>query len=84
MQLEDYKDQTTETDICNQAGHYLPSSEITNMSGKITCYLDCGMSNRCLCIELQLTSEVSPYSYFALLYLEKNRDALATHNVDIE
>ncbi|KAH6620386.1 glutathione S-transferase kappa 1 [Boeremia exigua] len=38
------------------------------MSGKITCYLDC----------------VSPYSYFALLYLEKNRQALASHNVDID
>ncbi|KAJ4992720.1 dsba family oxidoreductase [Stagonosporopsis vannaccii] len=38
------------------------------MSGKITCYLDC----------------VSPYSYFALLYLEKNKDALTTHNVDID
>ncbi|KAF1841588.1 glutathione S-transferase kappa 1 [Cucurbitaria berberidis CBS 394.84] len=38
------------------------------MSGKITCYLDC----------------VSPYSYFALLYLEKHREVLSSHNVEIE
>ncbi|KAF2632670.1 hypothetical protein BU25DRAFT_80120 [Macroventuria anomochaeta] len=38
------------------------------MSGKTMCYLDC----------------VSPYSYFALLYLEENRETLATHNVEID
>ncbi|KAH8723903.1 glutathione S-transferase kappa 1 [Phaeosphaeriaceae sp. PMI808] len=38
------------------------------MSRKITCYLDC----------------VSPYSYFALLYLEKNRDLLKFHEVEID
>ncbi|KAF2109282.1 glutathione S-transferase kappa 1 [Lophiotrema nucula] len=38
------------------------------MSGKITCYLDC----------------VSPYSYFALIYLERNREALRSHNVEID
>jgi hypothetical protein len=35
-----------------------------------------------LCLEL--ICAVSPYSYFALLYLEKNRRALETHNVEIE
>lgn len=38
------------------------------MGGKIDAYLDC----------------VSPYSYFALLYLLKNRTALASHGVDVE
>ncbi|KAF1833809.1 thioredoxin-like protein [Decorospora gaudefroyi] len=38
------------------------------MSSKITCYLDC----------------VSPYSYFALLYLERNRDILEAHDVEID
>ncbi|KAF2658505.1 thioredoxin-like protein [Lophiostoma macrostomum CBS 122681] len=38
------------------------------MSGKIICYLDC----------------VSPYSYFALLYLEKQRAALWSHKVEID
>ncbi|KAL6712384.1 hypothetical protein ACN47E_000261 [Coniothyrium glycines] len=38
------------------------------MSSKITCYLDC----------------VSPYSYFALLYLEKNRAILHSNNVEID
>ncbi|GME38043.1 putative dsba family oxidoreductase protein [Neofusicoccum parvum] len=38
------------------------------MGGKIDAYLDC----------------VSPYSYFALLYLLKNRDALASHGIDVE
>ncbi|PSN63205.1 glutathione S-transferase kappa 1 [Corynespora cassiicola Philippines] len=38
------------------------------MSSKITCYLDC----------------VSPYSYFALLYLEKNRKILESHSVEID
>ncbi|OCL14456.1 DSBA family oxidoreductase [Glonium stellatum] len=38
------------------------------MGGKIDCYLDCA----------------SPYSYFAFLYLLKNRAALKSHNVDIE
>ncbi|KAF2132083.1 glutathione S-transferase kappa 1 [Dothidotthia symphoricarpi CBS 119687] len=41
---------------------------MTIMSSKITCYLDC----------------VSPYSYFALLHLEKNREVLALHNVEID
>ncbi|EDU50175.1 glutathione S-transferase kappa 1 [Pyrenophora tritici-repentis Pt-1C-BFP] len=38
------------------------------MAGKITSYLDC----------------VSPYSYFALLYLEKNREVLKSHGVEID
>ncbi|KAF1947338.1 thioredoxin-like protein [Clathrospora elynae] len=38
------------------------------MSSKITCYLDC----------------VSPYSYFALLYLERNRGVLESNHVDID
>ncbi|KAF2814602.1 glutathione S-transferase kappa 1 [Mytilinidion resinicola] len=38
------------------------------MGGKIECYLDV----------------VSPYSYYALLYLEKNREVLKSHDVDIE
>ncbi|ORY19761.1 glutathione S-transferase kappa 1 [Clohesyomyces aquaticus] len=38
------------------------------MAGKITCYLDC----------------VSPYSYFALLYLGNHREALESYNVDID
>ncbi|KAF2735099.1 glutathione S-transferase kappa 1 [Polyplosphaeria fusca] len=38
------------------------------MSGKITCYLDC----------------VSPYSYFALIYLDRYREALKSYNVDID
>ncbi|KAF2270925.1 glutathione S-transferase kappa 1 [Lojkania enalia] len=38
------------------------------MSGKITCYLDV----------------VSPYSYFALLHLERHREALKSHNVEID
>ncbi|CAA9965495.1 Glutathione S-transferase kappa 1 [Pyrenophora teres f. maculata] len=38
------------------------------MVGKITSYLDC----------------VSPYSYFALLYLEKNRKVLKSHGVEID
>ncbi|KAF2467221.1 glutathione S-transferase kappa 1 [Lindgomyces ingoldianus] len=38
------------------------------MGGKITCYLDC----------------VSPYSYFALLYLERHREALKSHDVEID
>jgi hypothetical protein len=28
--------------------------------------------------------KVSPYSYFALLYLNKNRDALRKHGVEVE
>ncbi|KAH7402755.1 glutathione S-transferase kappa 1 [Pyrenochaeta sp. MPI-SDFR-AT-0127] len=43
-------------------------NRIANMSGRITCYLDC----------------VSPYSYFALLKLEKHREVLRSHNVDID
>ncbi|KAF2022204.1 glutathione S-transferase kappa 1 [Aaosphaeria arxii CBS 175.79] len=38
------------------------------MGGLITCYLDC----------------VSPYSYFALIYLEKHRGLLKSHGVDID
>ncbi|KAG9187726.1 hypothetical protein G6011_05597 [Alternaria panax] len=38
------------------------------MSGKITCYLDC----------------VSPYSYYTLLHLERNRKVLEAHNVEID
>ncbi|EMD65709.1 hypothetical protein COCSADRAFT_35747 [Bipolaris sorokiniana ND90Pr] len=38
------------------------------MSGKITCYLDC----------------VSPYSYFALLHLERTRSVLEAHNIEID
>jgi len=38
------------------------------MTSKITCYLDC----------------VSPYSYFALLHLQKNREVLQSHNVEID
>ncbi|KAF2192692.1 glutathione S-transferase kappa 1 [Zopfia rhizophila CBS 207.26] len=38
------------------------------MLGEITCYIDC----------------VSPYSYFALLYLEKHRESLKSYNVDID
>ncbi|KAG9205762.1 hypothetical protein G6514_007369 [Epicoccum nigrum] len=38
------------------------------MAPKITCYLDC----------------VSPYSYFALLHLEKNRQALESLDVEID
>ncbi|KAF2000290.1 glutathione S-transferase kappa 1 [Amniculicola lignicola CBS 123094] len=38
------------------------------MSGQITCYLDC----------------VSPYSYFALVYLEKHREVLKSHGVSID
>ncbi|KAF2031282.1 thioredoxin-like protein [Setomelanomma holmii] len=38
------------------------------MSGQITCYLDC----------------VSPYSYFALLHLERQRETLKSHDVDID
>ncbi|OAL06153.1 thioredoxin-like protein [Phaeosphaeriaceae sp. SRC1lsM3a] len=37
------------------------------MPAQITAYLDC----------------VSPYSYFALLHLERNRDLLKSHNVEI-
>lgn len=54
------------------------------MSGKITCYLDCGMLNNCSYTSFELTLTVSPYSYFALLHLEKNRETLATHSVEIE
>ncbi|KAF2276004.1 thioredoxin-like protein [Westerdykella ornata] len=38
------------------------------MAGKITAYLDC----------------VSLYSWFALLQLEKNREKLASHNVELD
>lgn len=38
------------------------------MGGKIDAYLDC----------------VSPYSYYALLYLQKNRKALASYGVEVE
>ncbi|RYN62460.1 hypothetical protein AA0118_g5328 [Alternaria tenuissima] len=38
------------------------------MSSKITCYLDC----------------VSPYSYYALLHIERNRQVLEAHNVEID
>ncbi|KAF2751965.1 thioredoxin-like protein [Sporormia fimetaria CBS 119925] len=38
------------------------------MAGKITCYIDC----------------VSLYSYYALIALEKNREKLISHNVDID
>ncbi|KAI8938014.1 hypothetical protein NX059_005687 [Plenodomus lindquistii] len=38
------------------------------MSGKITCYFDC----------------VSPYSYYAFLHLEKHREVLKQHNVEID
>ncbi|KAF2856998.1 glutathione S-transferase kappa 1 [Plenodomus tracheiphilus IPT5] len=38
------------------------------MPGLITCYLDC----------------VSPYSYYSLLHLEKHREILKQHNVDID
>lgn len=58
------------------------------MSGKIMCYLDCGMFGRWkrtnVVLSLELTFTVSPYSYFALLYLERNRETLSTHNVEIE
>ena len=37
------------------------------MGGKIEAYLDC----------------VSPYSYYALLYLQKNRKALASYGVEV-
>ncbi|KAF1934033.1 glutathione S-transferase kappa 1 [Didymella exigua CBS 183.55] len=52
------------------------------MLSKITCYLDCGMFK--IGLSLELTCAVSPYSYFALLYLEKNKQALTTHNVEID
>jgi hypothetical protein len=38
------------------------------MGGKIDLYYDC----------------VSPYSWYALAYLIRNREALKTHGVDIE
>ena len=38
------------------------------MGGKIEAYLDC----------------VSPYSYYALSYLQKNREALASYGVEVE
>lgn len=68
----------------------LESREITKMSGKITCYLDCGMP--CLSLEhcwvqrhmLIAHRIVSPYSYFALLHLERTRSVLEAHNIEIE
>jgi hypothetical protein len=38
------------------------------MGGKINAYLDC----------------VSPYSYYALLYLHRNRSALRSHGIEVE
>ena len=38
------------------------------MRGKINAYLDC----------------VSPYSYYALLYLQRNRSALRSHGIEVE
>jgi hypothetical protein len=37
-----------------------------------------------LALHLRLILIVSPYSYFALLHLEKNKETLETHNVEIE
>lgn len=55
------------------------------MGGKITCYMDCGMFSCERSVpSLELTCAVSPYSYFALLHLEKNRQILATHDIEIE
>jgi hypothetical protein len=31
-----------------------------------------------------MAGTVSPYSYFALVYLEKNREVLEAHGVEIE
>lgn len=51
-----------------QSDSYPPQSSTSAMGGKIDCYFDC----------------VSPYSYFAFLYLSKNEDLLKTYGVDIE
>jgi hypothetical protein len=66
----------------------LNCTSIAKMSGKITCYLDCGMFHCCdqqkLAFILELTCAVSPYSYFALLHLERNIQTLATHSIEVE
>ena len=55
-------------------------------SGRITAYIDCGNTFPTLKTPLapSLTNPVSPFSYFALVHLEKNRPILESHNVEIE
>lgn len=60
------------------------------MPGKIDAYVDCGMQllSSTPCIDefhlLIVALTVSPYSYYATLYLRKNRKALESHGVEIE
>lgn len=58
------------------------------MSGpKITAYLDCGRFSATLEEHVPSCSDralVSPFSYFALVHLEKNKALLESHHVEIE
>lgn len=60
------------------------------MPGKIDAYVDCGMQalSSTPCVDgfhlLIVTLTVSPYSYYATLYLRKNRKALESHGVEVE
>jgi len=55
------------------------------MAVKITCYLDCGAYSLFpSSISHANYGIVSPYSYYALLHLERNRQTLEAHNVEIE
>jgi hypothetical protein len=55
------------------------------MSGKIDAFVDCGMPlNPSVESGGWLIGLVSPYSYYATLYLRKNRKALESHGVEVE
>lgn len=60
------------------------------MPGKIDAYVDCGMQafRSTPFIDgfhlLIAALTVSPYSYYATLYLRKNRKALESHGVEVE
>lgn len=60
------------------------------MPGKIDAYVDCGMqafSSTPWTVgfhSLIAALSVSPYSYYATLYLRKNRKALESHGIEVE
>lgn len=58
------------------------------MTGKIDAYIDCGTDFIQLRADLCATAAnkwlVSPYSYYAALYLRRNRKALESHGVEVE
>lgn len=55
------------------------------MTKKIECYIDCGSPRLNMLKPTKLTRvSVSPYSYFAFLYLQQNVKALAYFDVEVE